>query len=78
MRFVVVWDSANKREIALLTNHLDFGAATIAAVYKDRCEIDIFFKALKTEPESITFIDTSENTLLIQIWKALIAMLILK
>jgi len=33
--------------LVLLTNHLDFGATTIAAIYRDRWEIELFFKTLK-------------------------------
>jgi len=42
MRRVVVWDPINEREIVLLTNLLHFGATTIAAIYKDRWEIELF------------------------------------
>ena len=75
---MVVWDRDNDREIVLLTNHLDFGASTIAAIYKDRWEIEIFFKTLKQHLKVKTFIGTSENALRIQIWTALIALLLLK
>jgi hypothetical protein len=78
LRRVVVWDAENEREIALLTNHLDFGATTIAAIYKDRWEIELFFKALKQNLTVKTFVGTSENALRIQIWTALIALLLLK
>jgi len=78
LRRVVVWDSENNREIILLTNHLEFGATTIAEIYKDRWEIELFFKALKQNLKIKTFIGTSENALRIQIWTALIAMLLLK
>ena len=44
MRRVVVWDPINEREIVLLTNLLHFGATTIAAIYKDRWEIELFFR----------------------------------
>jgi hypothetical protein len=47
LRRVVVWNPLNNREIVLLTNHPDFGATTIAAIYKDRWEIELFFKAPK-------------------------------
>jgi hypothetical protein len=47
LRRVVVWDPINEREIVLLTNLQDFGPTTIAAIYKDRWEIELFFKALK-------------------------------
>jgi hypothetical protein len=78
MRRVVVWDPINEREIVLLTNLLHFGATTIAAIYKDRWEIELFFKALKQNLKVKSFVGTSRNALLIQIWTALIAMLLLK
>ena len=78
LRRVVVWDRDNDREIVLLTNHLDFGASTIAAIYKDRWEIESFFKTLKQHLKVKTFIGTSENAMRIQIWTALIALLLLK
>jgi len=78
LRRVVVWDPVNEREIVLLTNLIAFGATTIAAIYKDRWEIELFFKALKQNLKVKTFVGTSENALRIQIWTALIAMLLLK
>jgi hypothetical protein len=78
LRRIVVWDNENEREIVLLTNHLDFGATTVAAIYKDRWQIEIFFKALKQNLKVKTFVGTSENALYIQIWTALIAMLLIK
>ncbi len=78
LRRIVVWDKIKEREIVLLTNHLGFGASTIAAIYKDRWEIEIFFKTLKQHLKVKTFIGTSENALRIQIWTALIALLLLK
>lgn len=78
LRRVVVWDAENEREIVLLTNHLKFGATTIAAIYRDRWEIELFFKALKQNLKIKTFIGTSENALRIQIWTALIALLLLR
>ena len=78
LRRVVVWDPVNEREIVLLTNLLHFGPTTIAAIYKDRWEIELFFKALKQNLKVKSFVGTSRNALLIQIWTALIAMLLLK
>ena len=78
LRRIAVWDAEHEREIVLLTNHLDFGATTIAAIYKDRWEIELFFKALKQNLKVKTFVGTSENALRIQIWTALIAMLLLR
>jgi hypothetical protein len=78
LRRVVVWDVVNQREIELLTNLIAFGATTIAAIYKDRWEIELFFKALKQNLKVNSFVGTSENALRIQIWTALIAILLLK
>ncbi len=78
LRRIVVWDCLNEREIVLLTNHLDFGATTIADIYKERWQIELFFKALKQNLKVRSFVGTSENALRIQIWTALIAMLLLK
>ena len=78
LRRVAVWDKEKDREIVLLTNHLDFGATTISAIYKDRWQIELFFKALKQNLKVKTFVGTSENALYIQIWTALIAILLIK
>ena len=78
LRRVVIWDQKKEREIALLTNHLDFGATTISKIYKERWQIEIFFKTLKQNLKIKTFVGTTENALLIQIWTALIALLLLK
>ena len=78
LRRVAVWDSVNDREIVLLTNLLEFGSTTIAAIYKERWQIELFFKALKQNLTVKTFVGTSENALRIQIWTALIALLLLK
>jgi len=78
LRRVVVWDELNQREVVLLTNLLDLAASTIAAIYKDRWEIELFFKALKQNLKVKSFVGTSRNALLIQLWTALIAILLLK
>jgi Transposase DDE domain/Domain of unknown function (DUF4372) len=78
LRRVGVWDAVKQREIVLLTNMIAFGATTIAAIYKDRWEIELFFKALKQNLKVKSFVGTSENALRIQIWTALIAILLLK
>ena len=78
LRRVIAWDAENEREIVLLTNLLEFGSTTIAAIYKERWQIELFFKALKQNLTVKTFVGTSENALRIQIWTALIALLLLK
>jgi IS4 transposase len=66
-------DKEQNRQIVLLTNHLEFGATTISAIYKERWQIELFFKALKQNLKAKIFVGTSENALFIQIWTALIA-----
>ena len=61
-----------------LTNHREFGATTIEAIYKDRWQVELFFKALKQNLKIKTFLGTSSNAVLTQIWTALIAILVLK
>lgn len=78
LRRVVVWVEEKAEELVLLTNHLGFGATTIAAIYKERWEIELFFKTLKQHLTIRTFVGTSEKAVLTQIWTALIALLILK
>jgi IS4 transposase len=78
LRRVVVWDEDTQRKIELLTNHLRFGATTIGRIYRDRWEIELFFKVLKQHLKIKTFVGTSPNALKTQIWTALIALLLLK
>jgi hypothetical protein len=78
LRRIEVWDEENEKVIELLTNHMTFGSTTISAIYKDRWQIEIFFKTIKQNLRIKTFVGTSPNALLIQIWTALIAILILK
>jgi len=78
LRRIVVQDPDTGESIALLTNHFEFAASTIGAIYRDRWQIELFFKALKQNLRVKTFVGTSENALYIQIWTALIAMLLIK
>lgn len=78
LRRIEVWDEEQKRILVFLTNHRGFAASTIAAVYRQRWQIELFFKALKQNLRIKTFVGTSSNALQIQIWTALIALLVLK
>ena len=64
--------------LVFLTNHHGLGATTIAAIYKDRWQIELFFKALKQNLKIKTFVGTSANAVKTQIWTALISMLLLR
>lgn len=78
LRRVVYRDPDSGDRLVFLTNHLNFGPTTIARIYKDRWQIEIFFKALKQNLKIKTFVGTTQNALQTQIWTALIAMLLLK
>jgi hypothetical protein len=78
LRRVVVWNADHEREFVFLTNITHLAASTIAAIYKERWQIELFFKALKQNLKIKTFVGTSENAVQVQIWTALIAMLLLK
>jgi hypothetical protein len=78
LRRVAYRDPDTGKVLVFLTNHLDFAPTTIARIYKDRWQIEIFFKTLKQNLKVKTFVGTSCNALHTQIWTALIAMLLLK
>jgi Domain of unknown function (DUF4372)/Transposase DDE domain len=79
LRRVEVCDpNASDDNLVFLTNHLEFGATTIALIYKQRWQVELMFKALKQNLRIKTFVGTSPNALKIQIWTALIALLVLR
>jgi len=78
LRRIEVYDPEKDETLVFLTNHLAFGATTIAAIYKDRWQVELFFKALKQNLKIKTFVGTSANALKVQVWTALIAILLLK
>jgi hypothetical protein len=78
LRRIEVWVEEKNESMVFVTNNLKLAARTIARIYKERWQIELFFKALKQGLKIKTFVGTSENAVQIQIWTALIAMLILK
>jgi IS4 transposase len=62
--------------LVFLTNHLTLGACTIAAIYQERWQVELFFKALKQNLKIKTFVGTSRNAVRTRIWTALIAILL--
>lgn len=77
-RRIEVWVEDKQETLVLLTNLRSLCAQTIAAIYKERWQIELFFKALKQNLRIKTFVGTSANAVHIQIWTALIAILLLK
>jgi len=78
LRRVTAFDPEKKVSLVFLTNNFSLASTTIAAVYKDRWQVEIFFKTIKQNLKIKTFVGTSKNALLVQIWTALIAILLLK
>jgi len=78
LRRVAIWDDVNKQVIELITNQITWTANTIGELYKSRWEVEIFFRDIKQLLHIKSFIGTSENAVLIQIWTALITILLLK
>jgi putative transposase len=76
MRKIIVRDPETKKRITILTNNLKWSSTTVAAVYKDRWQIELFFKALKQNLKIKRFYGNSKNAVMTQIWIALIAYLL--
>jgi hypothetical protein len=77
LRKVVVNDATKGRKIELLTNNHAFGATTVAAMYKQRWQVELFFKQIKQNLKIKSFVGTSENAVKTQIYCALIAILLM-
>lgn len=78
LRRVVAYDEKNNTTINIISNNLQWKASTIAQLYRNRWDIELFFKALKQNLQVKTFIGTSENAVKSQIFVALICFLLLE
>ena len=78
LRRVAVWDEKNEQVIEIITNQMSWTANTISELYKSRWQIEIFFREIKQLLHIKSFIGTTENAVMIQIWTAMITILILK
>lgn len=78
LRLVTIWNPETEEAMQFVTNNLKLAAKTIADIYKERWQIELFFKALKQNLHIKTFVGTSFNAVMIQIWTALIALMVLK
>jgi hypothetical protein len=77
-RRIEYWNAEKREILVFFTNLIHLAASTVAAIYKDRWRVELFFKALKQNLKVKSFLGTSANAVKTQIWTALIAMLILK
>lgn len=70
LRRIVYRDKANNKRLVFLTNNFSLAATTIAALYKSRWQIELFFKWIKQHLRIKAFFGTSENAVRTQIWIA--------
>jgi len=78
LRRVVVYDKENNVTFELITNNFSWTAYTISEIYRRRWDIEIFFKELKSSLKIKSFVGTTENAVMIQIWTALISYVMLR
>lgn len=76
LRRVGYRDPDSGKHYVFLTNHLGLSATTIAALYKDRWRVEIFFKTIKQNLKIKAFVGTSKNAVLTQLWIAMIVYLL--
>ena len=72
LRHVSVWNEENKQVIERISNQFHWSPNTIGELYKSRGQVEFFFRNIKQLLHIKSFIGTSENTLMIQNWTALI------
>jgi hypothetical protein len=78
LRRIEALSDDRKTSVVFVTNNLKLAATTIAAIYRERWKIELFFKAIKQSLKIKSFVGTSENAVNVQIWTALIAMLLIR
>lgn len=77
LRRIRYWDEEKQKEYEYLTNNFDLSAKQIADIYKDRWQIELFFKWIKQNLKIKTFLGTSKNAVMTQIWIAMTYYLLL-
>jgi hypothetical protein len=71
LRLIEFYDEETKKKLVFLTNNRKLAASTIAAIYKSRWQIELFFKWIKQNLKIKSFLGTSKNAVLTQIWVAM-------
>ena len=77
LRLVEFFDDENEKAYRFITNNFDLAASTIAGIYKRRWQIELFFKWIKQNLKIKSFLGTSENAVMTQIWVGLIHYLLM-
>ncbi len=77
LRLVTYQDPESGKIYRFLTNAFHLSASTVAAVYKERWQIELFFKWIKQNLKIKSFLGTSKNAVLTQLWIAVCVYLML-
>lgn len=77
LRLIRYYDEERQRELIFITNNFKLAATTISQIYKSRWQIEIFFKWIKQNLKIKSFLGTSKNAVLTQIWVAMCYYLLL-
>ena len=76
LRHIRFKDATTGKIFNFITDRFDLSPFTISEIYKDRWKIELFFKKIKQNLRIKKFLGTSRNSVLIQIWIAMIALLL--
>ncbi|MDD5006973.1 MAG: IS4 family transposase [Syntrophorhabdaceae bacterium] len=77
LRLIRFYDEERQKTLTFLTNNFRLAATTIAQIYKSRWQIELFFKWIKQNLKIKSFLGTSKNAVLTQIWVAMCYYLLL-
>ena len=77
LRLIRYYDEERKKTLVFLTNNFTLAASTIAQIYKSRWQIELFFKWIKQNLKIKSFLGTSKNAVLAQVWIAMCYYLLL-
>jgi len=77
LRLIRYYDEGRQKTLTFLTNNFRFAATTIAQIYKSRWQIELFFKWIKQNLKIKSFLGTSKNAVMTQIWVAMCYYLLL-
>jgi hypothetical protein len=77
LRLIRYYDEERQKMLTFLTNNFELAATTIAQIYKSRWQIEVFFKWIKQNLKIKSFLGTSKNAVMTQIWVAMCYYLLL-
>ena len=77
-RRIAFWDEGNNKLLVFMTNNMELEAVTIASIYKYRWQIELLFKKLKQNFPLKYFLGDNQNAIEIQVWCALICLLLME